>query len=143
MYTSKTELAWCAGLFDGEGSISIALVGPVHKDGLRTGKAMHIDITMTDKSTLEVFSRLFGGTVLGPYKRKKSTHRDSYKWRLINHKALTFLIQVEPYMHTKRDQAQVALRWPLVAKQGDRFTPEQRQLRLDLHTQLRALKVAA
>lgn len=58
------ELAWAAGFFDGEGSISCSETKRVHSNG----RALKLGIAQVDPRPLERFVKIFGiGKVNGPY----------------------------------------------------------------------------
>lgn len=63
---NREELAWAAGFFDGEGSISVS--APQHKHSI--GRALKIAIAQVDRRPLDRFIRAMGnvGNVKGPYK---------------------------------------------------------------------------
>ena len=59
---SKESRAYCAGLYEGEGSINF------YKS--RGRRAIRINIQMTDRQPLELFQDFMGvGTIYGPYQR--------------------------------------------------------------------------
>ena len=59
------EQAWAAGLFDGEGSVSI---NEQHKPNQRTYRYLRANITQKDRYVLDRFQRAVGvGRVFGPY----------------------------------------------------------------------------
>lgn len=71
MFDSNSVIVWAAGLFEGEGHIS------VRANGVR---AM---IVMTDLDVLETFKTNFGGTLLKQKIRKGKEHWKSiWKWPL-------------------------------------------------------------
>ena len=56
--TRREEIAWAAGLFDGEGSITLS------------GDDLHVRLRNTDLELVERFHRIIGvGVVYGPYSR--------------------------------------------------------------------------
>jgi hypothetical protein len=67
MKTRENEIAWAAGLFDGEGTATICRGRP--RLGLR----------MTDEATVRRFAEAVGhGKVYGPYENDAQTKRDGY-----------------------------------------------------------------
>lgn len=67
-----TDVAWAAGLYEGEGSIHVTGSGPVlmRPNGKRKAKysAPRVQIKMTDRDVLERFHRVVGvGSLAGPY----------------------------------------------------------------------------
>lgn len=68
------EIAWAAGLFEGEGSLSV-----MAKKGGRP--AIQLSITSTDHDVLERFTVVVNaGKVYGPY-RAKDKCKPQYQWR--------------------------------------------------------------
>lgn len=59
-FTSREDLAWAAGIFEGEGWISIQLYTPA------------IGITMTDRDVLDKFASVVGGGKVYPRGIKSS-----------------------------------------------------------------------
>lgn len=70
MFTSKIDLAWAAGLFEGEGTF-----------GNGNKKSLATSITSTDKDVLEHFQKIVGlGNINGPLKTKKPHWKPCYTW---------------------------------------------------------------
>jgi hypothetical protein len=96
--TEPTDLAYLAGLFDGEGSISV--VGPSHTQ-LRIG--------MTDKEVIDWVAQ-FGGSV---YRDRRSTkagglqpRRDCWTWTLFRrYDVIALLEAMVPYMKLESKRA--------------------------------------
>lgn len=85
---SDIELAWAAGFFDGEGSVSRNRNQPVLVVG-QTGTTEH----------LERFIRAVGvGRVLGPYKGTGFSSRPAYRWQVYGEKARVVMTQLRPYL---------------------------------------------
>lgn len=62
---AETDLAWAAGLFEGEGSITCS------------GRAPRLQLKMTDPEPVERFCEILGGTLYGPYENH-SGEKDGY-----------------------------------------------------------------
>lgn len=58
----KTDIAWAAGLFEGEGSVFMT-----KKDGIG------IALGITDRDVIENFSKITGIKINGPYTQRLST----------------------------------------------------------------------
>ncbi len=76
--TRGEEIAWAAGLFEGEGCISLAD---------NWGGRLHVilDLSSTDRDVVEKFAAIvkcgtFGGPY-GPFGAKAYTHKPFWKWR--------------------------------------------------------------
>jgi hypothetical protein len=89
------ELAYAAGLFDGEGSISLVR----HRDN-RT-HSPQVSIASTDYEVVNWFRERFGGSIVTKQPRM-SNHSVSYDWRLTDRRALAFLEVIRPYLVIER-----------------------------------------
>ena len=112
-----TDIAYIAGLFDGEGSINFNRIierKKKHKgEGYRTSNAMRIsmEITMTDKSVLIWALEVLGcGTLVK--KPRKGLRKDGtkylmqWRWRCTFRDAYYVCCLLFPYAHTKLDKIQ-------------------------------------
>ena len=109
---SQSDIAYIAGLFDGEGSIYFARrieKKKKHKGkGYRTSMSQRIsmEITMTDESVVRWVHEVLGvGTVVR--KPRKGSRKDGtkylmqYKWRCTFRQAYYVCCLIWPYAHTK------------------------------------------
>ena len=90
-----TELAYAAGLFDGEGSISL-----VRQNNNRS-HSPQVAVASNDFEVLAWLQKRFGGSIVTKQPRK-STRSVSYDWRLTDCRALTFLNLIRPYLVIER-----------------------------------------
>ena len=109
---SQSDVAYIAGLFDGEGSIYFARrieKKKKHKGkGYRTSMSQRIsmEITMTDESVIRWVHEVLGvGTVVRkPRKGRRkdgTTYLMQYKWRCTFRQAYYVCCLIWPYAHTK------------------------------------------
>ena len=109
---SQSDIAYIAGLFDGEGSIYFARRIEKKKKhngkGYRTSMSQRIsmEITMTDESVVRWVHEVLGvGTVVR--KPRKGRRKDGtkylmqYKWRCTFRQAYYVCCLIWPYAHTK------------------------------------------
>ena len=113
----ETDIAYIAGLFDGEGSIHIKR-GPEKKkrhdgNGYRISNSMRLsmEITMTDKSVLSWLHEVLGvGTLTDkPRKGKRvdgTKYLMQYRWRCTFRDAYYVCCLLFPYAHTKLEKIQ-------------------------------------
>ena len=114
---SSTDIAYIAGLFDGEGSIYYARRPEKKKKhtgkGYRTTVSQRIsmEITMTDESVIRWVHEVLGcGTV--NKKPRKGLRKDGtkylmqYKWRFTFRDAYYVCVLLFPYAHTKLEKIQ-------------------------------------
>lgn len=126
------ELPYVAGLFDGEGSVTIT------KPSTKSDRyRVIVQIAMTHKPTIEAVQAAFGGRIQ-PVKQSvyNSNARDRYDWRLSGQAALDFLNSIRPWLITKAAAADVALRFKH-NQRGERVTPETRAEREALRLELK------
>ena len=114
---SEVDMAYIAGLFDGEGSIHFKRgieKKKKHKgDGYRYSNSMRIsmEITMTDYSVLVWVHEVLGVGTLRP-KRVKGKRKDGtpylkqYKWRCTFRDAYQVCLLIWPFAHVKLDKIQ-------------------------------------
>ena len=109
------EWAWLAGFFDGEGWISLGY--QFHKKQDKHYWVLQIGISNTHAPTMKRVMEIAGeyGTALYPHHRKKPDgsgsryRRAAWKWSIAAKKAELFLARLEPYLVTKKEQAEIAL----------------------------------
>ena len=114
---AQTDIAYIAGLFDGEGSIHFKR-GPEKKkkhkgDGHRISNSMRIsmEITMTDHSVLIWVHEVLGVGTLTPKKvkgrRKDGTkYLNQYRWRCTFRDAYQVCLLIWPFAHVKLPKIQ-------------------------------------
>lgn len=85
----KTELAWAAGLFDGEGWIGI--------NKLPSGHYLRMALMSTSKELVDRFHSTIGvGKINGPYIVKD--HKPAYQWRASSKEAEQVIELLSPYL---------------------------------------------
>lgn len=110
----QTDLAWAAGIIDGEGCIGIVKddrralnnkngwnLSPMYK--------LRISVGMSHLETIERLYELFGdGRINGQKCYKKPGHKQVYYWVVNADQAWEIIKLVRPYLITKRKQAEIA-----------------------------------
>ena len=89
------ELAYAAGLFDGEGSISL-----VRQNNNRS-HSPQVAVASADYEVVLWFQKRFGGSIVTKQPRKPN-HSVSYDWRLTDRRALSFLKLIRPFLVIER-----------------------------------------
>ena len=95
---SSENLAYLAGIVDGEGCIRI------HKQSKRNCYSPMITVVNTNPILVDWLRFFFGGSV-GVYHSGNTNWKDSYNWRLTGIKAIELLQQIRPYLRLKAQQA--------------------------------------
>ena len=110
----KTTIQYLAGLFDGEGCISIiaAKVGAKNFRAKSIAYELKLHIRMTDPRTIKAFRDFFsndigGWTVRQEY--KKNNHRPTFCFGCSHSKAEKIIKQLLPYLICKKEQAELAI----------------------------------
>lgn len=89
----SVELAYLAGLFDGEGSVGF----------YGNGKyvAFTVEIKMTELEVIQLFAERFGGKV---WERKpdREGYKTQYRWRMRGERARNAYFALEPYLRVKK-----------------------------------------
>jgi hypothetical protein len=106
--TRKENLAYIAGLVDGEGYIGIkrdAIKGrgknPVHYE--------RISVAQTDKELVELFLNFFECGKIYLHKHSKLSKQGYWSWEASNLKAVFVIRQLYPYLRFKRPEADLVL----------------------------------
>jgi len=105
----KTELAYVAGIIDGEGCIGIQTFKTRgRRGGVRYG--MYVTVANTNEWLIQWFKFNFGGCVCRT-DNSGSNNKDCWSWRIQTRQAADFLRLVLPYLQIKRFRAEVALQF--------------------------------
>jgi hypothetical protein len=126
------ELPYAAGLFDGEGSVTITKPSP----GSPRRHRVVVQIAMTHRPTIEAVKARFGGRIQSVNQAKYNPNaKMRFDWRLSDASALEFLELVYPWLITKKRAADIALDFPAGLRgraSSDALLAERESLRLSL-----------
>lgn len=104
----KTDLAYFAGIFDGEGCISIKSTRTKYGQGkISYSHSLEVSVGNTNEWLCRQLCFSFGGSV----NSQKSTGKPVWRWHIAAVKAKTFLIDILPYLKLKRPQAEIAIQF--------------------------------
>lgn len=117
-------LAWCAGFFDGEGTINITKRDGVYDQKSKNGKktyrqpcrthVLDVKIGQNDRRPLDLLKNTFGGCVYFS-DRKSSKYSEELKrfwlWDVASLKAEVFLRAIAPFSRVKKEQIKIALKF--------------------------------
>ena len=139
--STELEIAWAAGLFDGEGCIHIGKIPPTSKNGLRNPSyRLTLKITMGCQVSVRKFAELVGDGTSFLHSKGGKRLNPSYSFIAQSRKAQPILQQLRPYLITKADQADIALTFlalpdcPRGGKNGSRqVSSEYLQVRQELY----------
>jgi len=144
--TREIELAWCAGIIDGEGCIAVNRrnVGTGGKN--RTlSHAPCLQINMVHLDTLRRVRSLLGVGSIHRHSSCAATKRQAWSFSVTGRKAVTALQLVRPYLFGKADEADAVLGfYDLGRAWGGRYSrsvpPELIAAREELCERVRAMK---
>lgn len=129
---SLSDLAYCAGLFDGEGCVTLS------KDG-DTNYRLRIKITSTDYTVLTWLQEHFGGSI--NLSRKESEYnKEAWDWVCKVEDQIVFLIGILPFTIIKRVQIIEALNYHFEKQNGGKLTEDEFKLRSVYYERLKTLK---
>ncbi|MBC8388254.1 MAG: hypothetical protein H8E13_09450 [Actinobacteria bacterium] len=155
---ARIALAYCAGLIDGEGCISIGkryeikhnnLGNNQFKKGKKARKdtwspnySLFVIVVQKDKCITDWLYGNFGGSLDKAKGSGFSTQTKYHRWVLRSNDALKLLKRIKPYLILKKDQALIGieLQKHLKGSMGKRLTEEKIQKREKLYQQLKAIK---
>ena len=125
---SDAEAAYAAGIFDGEGSLTLTRVH------VARWPSPQVAVASNDREVLEWLRSRFGGSVASKAPRA-ATHSISFDWKLTDRRALKFLQVVRPFLVIQRKWVRVDL---LLSDYLD-CTPRNGRYAADLETAKQAL----
>jgi len=108
---TKTELAYMAGIFDGEGWVGVNTSRPygAHKS---PRYSLVMGVANTYMPVLEMFSDYYGGDIQRQSpSHDKTSNKICYTWRTCSHKARIVLNDLMPYLTIKKEQAIIAIEY--------------------------------
>ena len=121
----KINLSYFAGIFDGEGSISLSKTNSSKSNTF----VLYVCVGNTNEWIIQQLKFCFGGIVT--YQEPKGNKKPRWMWTLQAQKALGFLVLIEPYLHIKRPQAEIAIRFQKHKRRTGVYSPPQDYLDLE------------
>lgn len=104
---SPLDLAYAAGIFDGEGCVSVHVIRPNRGLGNYTVRAY---VSMACPYAVERLFKMFGGTFrVRHMELRNPNHRKQFIWIKQSYGASLFLKAIQPYVVVKRDEVELAL----------------------------------
>lgn len=102
---TKVELAYVAGIVDGEGCITVTQ-GSMCNDGHKRHD-LFVCVWNNNKELINWLQSQMGGSSYG--RNQGGNRKDNYCWRLTSKKALRFLLLLYPYLRVKKPQAKIGI----------------------------------
>jgi hypothetical protein len=114
----EIDIAWAAGLFDGEGCVWLKRIWRKGKP-LRGRFVLRPKVRMTHRDTINQLAKVFpGGERPSPDKAKKQSCKDAYEIRWNGKAGEHFLRTIRPYLVTKAKEVDIVLKRYLKAPKG-------------------------
>lgn len=103
------DIAWAAGLFEGEGCVGL---NKGHTRALPTARHIYARITMTDEDVVRKFAKIMNWRVYGPYNHGKAHHKSQWATMASNFEQVQAMVAMFwPWLGSRRrEQARGALR---------------------------------
>ena len=143
---TETEKAYIGGFFDGEGHISIVKKKPNPPRWKNPSYKLVAVITNSNKTIIDFIHSKFKNSSHkhGPYKSSgfKPKGKLLYQLHFTGVHCKEFLREIHPYLRIKRDQANLALDYPLLEFRTHRYkglTQEQVAEREDFYQRMKSL----
>jgi hypothetical protein len=109
MKKTRHLMSYLAGIFDGEGCVSI------NKKKLRPGQVTNqfevtLQMQMCDEAVPRLYQAIFGGSLMKcPPRKDRPNSRPVWHWNLSSKKCLPIMQDLLPYVILKRPQLEVAI----------------------------------
>jgi hypothetical protein len=103
---APTDVAYLAGVLDGEGSICI--FRSTHRDG-SPRHWINVTIGNTHHGVLEWIRSIFGGRIASNAEQYKPQNHETWRWRVNAKEAAITLRLVSAYLKIKTEQASIAI----------------------------------
>lgn len=126
---SDLEKAWVAGLFDGDGCVTLSTTGDA-----RPFRKPLIVVDSTDIEILRELIDLYGGSLIAK-RRTSERHRQAWSWRIFGaNKIRQFLLDILPFMRcsVKTQRARMLVHeFPTLTPRNGYYSAQMRELKLD------------
>lgn len=124
MEKTVADLAWAAGIIDGEGSIFV--MTQKRKDRERdTNYILRVSVQSTDPYMTKELQSLWPAAEFSVQRDKREECSNTLKWQVNGKKATKFLKEILPFMRVKHKQAKLAIEFQETTKKHwKHMTPE-------------------
>lgn len=131
---SDVELAWAAGLFEGEGSIRIARPTERNRGGVLT-----VSVSNTDANIIAFFQERWPGSV--KLVAGSASRSPSQVWTIAARRAAAYIEAVLPYLRTAkyRTKAALGVEFQQQKMNGRRVSADYLERQWDYYEQMRVL----
>lgn len=117
----KTEVAYLAGVFDGEGCVLISKrKARFDKKEVNDVYTLQVAVGMSDLVVIHLFAKRFGGAINTRKDIRKGSYKVVYTWHLASRKAFDFVKTILPFSRGKKSQLKLALKFYKMCKRQRR-----------------------
>lgn len=136
----ELDLAWLAGIIDGEGSIFIMKQKRLDRER-DTNYILRISVDSTDPYMAVECFKIAGGVKLQQSSDKRPNCSDRLKWQVNGKNASKLLKELLPYLRVKFDQAKLAIEFQETTKKHwKHMTDSDYQKQSELYSALKEAK---
>lgn len=128
---TDVDLAYAAGLIDGEGCIGL------YHNSHNGNFQLRITVEMCERHGLDLLASIFGGRWY--HKQKSAPRRPCFVWMAFNSEAESALIRLLPFLRVKRRHAEVALTADWHSFYKRKMSPEQQKVRQAVCAEIKIL----
>ena len=97
----QVNLAYAAGLFDGEGCVNYKKYKEKKRNGTYNCWRISLEMAMTDEATVRIFHEIVEVGTVNEKPRDKTGHKMQWRWRCTFRDAYKVAISFFPFAHTK------------------------------------------
>ena len=143
---TEAELAWAAGLFDGEGSLGVYRHTQYHGGKKYVGLHLIVKLAMCNQQAVEKFGEIVGEGKVNQSPRPTNSGRLVWTWNTGGVRAGLVLTKLLPYLVVKREQAELGLVFRAIVRKnsrGLRTPPELIQRQSEIADSIKQLKLVS
>lgn len=116
MMNTVADLAWAAGILDGEGSIFVMKQGRQDRER-DTNYILRVSVQSTDPYMAKEMASIFpDGAVFSQQVDKRPNNSNTLKWQVSGRKAANVLKELLPFLRVKKEQALLAINFQSTTK---------------------------
>lgn len=134
----SSQLAYIAGIIDGEGSIMIARKRSARSRGGWT-YALTASVTNTSRPLIDWLHQTTGLGHIAPHFDARPENKSAWLWSLWSREAQSLIEQVLPFLLVKRQHAELGLRFQSTMRLNGGLTEEEWLERAKMHETMRLL----
>lgn len=115
MEKTVADLAWTAGIIDGEGSIFVMKQGRTDRER-DVNYILRVSVQSTDPYMSHELQKMWPDGAEFNVQRREEHYSNTLKWQLSGKKAARFLSEIKPFMRVKHSQAELAIEFQSTTK---------------------------